>query len=159
MLTQGKVAIEILREPEIAEGFPDLIIIQPPVLSAVFQMITSVKTPEYCDVSEDVFNTMSVAGVLGVGIHTKFYYPKFNHSTELTDTSSALKFVALQRANVTFLPNLTLSSQPEDLKGKLLVCPSHQTKFKFNTHNHKDFLWAKNKIEAAYREEFGVNHE
>ncbi len=122
-------------------------------------MVTSAKTPEYCSLPEDKYNTMSVAGVLGVGIHKYHYYPKFGYSTELSDTLRALKFVSLQRANVTFLPSQSIALLPEDVKSALHICQSHKTTFGFNTHIHKKYEWAKNKIEAAYRKEFGLNQE
>jgi hypothetical protein len=159
MLIRGKVAIEILRNPEVAGKFPNLAVIQPPVLSLSFGMVTSGKTPQYCDVSEKDFERMSVAGVLGMNIHADYYYPKFSHSTELSDVSSALEFVALRRANVIFLPDFVLKRLPQELRASLLVCPSHRTTFRFNTHIHRDYLWAKEKIEAAYRKEFGTDGE
>lgn len=159
LLNQGKIAIEILRNPKVAEEFPDLIVINPPVLHLDFLMVTSAKTPEYCSVSEDEYSNMSVAGVLGIGIHKHHYYPKFGSSTELSDTSSTLKFVSLQRANVTFLPSPSIALLPEDIKSALHICQTHKSSFKFNTHIHKKYKWAKDKIEAAYRKEFGVNQE
>ena len=159
LLKQGKVAIEVLRNPIIAEEFPDLIVVKPAVLHLEFLMVTSAKTPEYCSVSEDEFDTMSVAGVQGIGIHKFIYYPKFGHSTDLLDVPTASKFVSLQRANVTFLPSQVFTLLPEDVMSTLLVCQSHKTTFGFNTLIHKNYKWALNKIEAAYRKEFGINQE
>lgn len=157
LLTQGKVAIESLRASMVAENFPDLVAIHPPVMSLVFKMVTSAKTPKICEVSEGEFDNLSVAGVLGVGLHKFHYFPKFGHATELSDTPSVLKFVALQRADVTFLPDQSFSLLPAEIMDSLYVCSSHQTKFNFHTHIHQDYLWAKEKIEAAYREEFGTD--
>ena len=159
LLKQGKVAIEVLRNPIIAEEFPDLIVVKPAVLHLEFLMVTSAKTPEYCSVSEDEFDTMSVAGVQGIGIYKFIYYPKFGHSTDLLDVPTASKFVSLQRANVTFFPIQFIKLLPEDVMSTLHVCQSHKTTFGFNTHIHKKYKWALNKIEAAYRKEFGINQE
>ena len=159
MLSQGKVGIEALRNSKVAEEFPDLIAVKPPVMHLEFLMITSAKTPEYCSVSEDEFAAMSVAGVLGIRTHKVIYYPKFGHSTDLPNTLAALKFVSVQRANVTFLPSQSIALLPEDVKSTIHVCQSHKTTFEFNTHIHKKYKWAINKIEAAYRKEFGINQE
>ena len=155
MLSQGKIALEIFRNTHAVEQFPNIIAIEPPIKSMLVNMITGAKTPEFCNKTENDFKEMSVAGMLGVELHATFYAPMFKQATtDLSSIEDVVEFVLLQRADVSFLPDEMISKLPRELRDQLKVCETHTTRFHFNTLIHRDYLWAKDKIEAAYREEF-----
>jgi hypothetical protein len=132
----------------------DLIKLQPPIQSLKFKMITSIKTPEYCLVSESDYSNMSVAGVLGVRLHPVHFYPKFKSQTTVGDVLATSRFVALQRADVSFIPSEALASVSKEIMDDLIVCDNHFKTFDFHAYLHKDFFWAKEKLEEALFAEF-----
>ena len=93
---------------------------------------------------------MSVAGVLGIGLYAVHYYPRFLSFTIINDAN----FVALQRADVSFMADPMLARITEDVRSKLTVCETYRKRFDFFPYLHKDFLWAKEAIESALRSEF-----
>lgn len=154
MLRRGEVALEFFRTPSVTRNFPELILLKPLLRSINFNMVTSIRTPNHCLLMEEGYQELSIAGVLGIGLHQIDFYPKFRHSTSVVDVPTALKFVALQRADVTFLPNEVVGLFPPELTRDLIVCPANYKSFPFFAHLHKDFAWAKEKIESALHAEF-----
>lgn len=156
MLTQGKVAIQIIRHVDTEKSFPNLIVINPPVLRIDFLMVTSSKIPEYCNATESDFKTMSVAGVIG-GVQKKLSPSKFKKYIELKGILDTLKFVAAQRADITFFPHTSLATLPADLKSTIIICQTNTTTLAMHSLIHKKYKWAVEKIEEAYRKEFSNN--
>lgn len=154
MLRRGEIALEFFRTPSVTTNFPELIMLKPLLRSINFNMVTSIRTPNNCLVTEKEYQKLSIAGVLGIGLHQIDFYPKFKDSTSVADVPTALKFVALQRADVTFLPNEVVGLFPPEVTRNLIVCPANYKSFPFFAHLNKDFIWAKEKIETALHAEF-----
>lgn len=155
LLKKGKIALDFFRTPSVMSPDHDLIKLQPPIQSLKFKMITSIKTPEYCMVSESDYSNMSVAGILGVRLHPVHFYPKFKSQTTVGDVLATSRFVALQRADVSFIPSEALASVSKEIMADLIVCDNHFKTFDFHAYLHKDFFWAKEKLEEALYAEFG----
>lgn len=154
--SEGKMAMELYRTPAGIGDIPSLSPIQPPVQSLTFGMITSSKTPEFCTFSKEDLKKLSIVGLLGVEFYDLYFYPQFRTSTTVTDIMIALRLVSMQRADVSFFPQERLSIIPDDLSDQIIVCESNFETFHFHSFIHKNFLWAKDKIEAAYETEFSV---
>ena len=92
--------------------------------------------------------------MLGVGLHQVYFFPKFSRHTTVGDMPTTANFVALQRADVTFLPDEILTRIPKELMAKLIVCEDNFKIFDFLPYLHKNFSWAKDKIEKALQAEF-----
>ena len=159
MLRQGRVGLEFFRTPVVTGEMEQLIKLEPQLRSINFNMVTSINTPGHCQASEDDYRELTIAGVLGLGLHQVFFYPKFRDATSVNDVPTALKFVALQRADVTFLPNEILGLFPAEMLQNLVVCPANYQPFPFFAHLHEDYIWAREKIEMALQAEFAVNTE
>ena len=157
MLAQGDVALELIRAPVLAETYPEIVVIEPALARASFQMVTSSTTPEFCDAGDPQFKSMSAAGVIGVDAHAHYYLPRFRETTQLVNFNTALRFVSIGRADVMFLPVAIVESLPVDVKETLTICESKIDEFSLHSILHKDYLWARERIEAAYRAEFSKN--
>jgi len=157
MLRRGKIALEFFRSPSVTSEYHQIVKLQPRLQSLNFNMVTSVRTPNHCLVSEENYENLSIVGVLGIGLHRVEYYPKFGNATSVSDVQTALKFVSLQRADVTFLPNVILNLFPRDVMRDLITCPANYKTFDFFAHLHKDYIWAKEEIESALLAEFGID--
>jgi hypothetical protein len=155
LLNEGKIALEFFRAPIVGSQYPDLIRLEPPMRSLQFKMITSNRTPEFCKISESDYRNMSIGGVRGWGLNQVFFYPKFKTHTIVGDLPSTARFVALQRADVSFFPAEMLDTVPNAIMVDLVVCDTHFKVFNFHPHLHKDFSWAKEKLEKALKSEFG----
>jgi hypothetical protein len=155
LLNQGKIALEFFRTPSVMFQNHDLIKLQPPIQSLKFKMVTSIKNPENCMASESDYSNMSVAGVLGVRLHQVHFYPKFESQTTVGDVRATAQFVALQRADVSFIPEEALATVSEEIMAGLVVCDNHFKTFDFHAHLHKDFFWTKEKLGEALFAEFG----
>lgn len=153
-LRAGENALEFFRTPSVTVNFPELIRLEPVLQTLNFNMITSIQTPENCQATEAEYGKLSIAGVLGIGLHQIDLYPKFKNATSVNDVPTALRFVALRRADVTFFPNAILGLFPPEVLRELIVCPANFQPFSFYAHLHQDFAWAREKIEAALAAEF-----
>lgn len=159
MLRRGTIGLEFFRTPVVTGEVEALVRLEPRLALINFNMVTSIKTPGHCQVSEEEYREMTIAGVLGIGVHQLVFYPKFRDATSVNDVATALKFVALQRADVTFLPNEIMGLYPVETLRNLIVCPGNYTAFPFYAHLHKDYLWARVKIEKALQTEFVAKNE
>lgn len=154
MLSQGEVALEIARIPSAVSQFTDLVRLQPSVQSVNYQMITSSKTPELCGVNEEDFESMSAVGILGSDPHETYYSSKFRDFTMVGDAPALIKFVALRRADVSFVPEIVLTALPEEKMHRLEVCKTNSTMFEAYLHLHENYLWAKDAVETELKAEF-----
>lgn len=155
LLRQGKVALEFFRTPSVMSQYKNLIKLDPPIQSLKFKMVTSANSPELCKKNEAEYHDLSMAGVLGIDIHNTHFFPKFKQHATIGNVISTVKFIAMQRADVSFLPDQMLVTVPENITDKLVVCDQNFKDFPFHGHLHKDFLFAKEQLEAAIHSEFG----
>jgi len=149
----GEYALALYRQPKAVLGFSELIRLQPPVQSLELSLITHIDNSSYCDLKIGDYQELTVVGVFGVSFFNTDIYPLFGMKVAAPSGESALKMVAVKRIDVTFWPSL--DSLSENYKKQLRLCPDHQFKMQFSSYIHKDYLWAKEAIEAAYRIEFG----
>ena len=140
--------------PSVVARYHDLVQLQPVLQSLQYRMITSTLTPELCETREDNYGHMTVAGVLCIGLYEVHYYPKFRSFTIINDVQSAANFVALQRADVSFMADPMLARITEDVRSELTACENYRKQFDFFPYLHRDFLWAKEVIESALNSEF-----
>ncbi|NNE63739.1 MAG: hypothetical protein HKN34_06635 [Gammaproteobacteria bacterium] len=154
MLSRGEVALEIARIPYAVSQFTDLVRLQPSVQSLNYQMITSSKTPEMCEVNEEDYESMSAVGILGSDPHETYYSSKFRYFTIIGDAPALVKFVVLRRAEVSFLPEIVLNALPEEKMRGLKVCKTNSTEFEAYLHLHKNYIWAKDAVETELKAEF-----
>lgn len=154
MLEKGEIAMELGMSPSVAPESLDLIQIKPAIVDINLTMVTSHATPEFCDVPEEKFAEMTFANVLGVRFFDTFYVPKFAKSFNLRTYKDMYEMVALGRADVTFMALGTAHLIPEEIRGRLFICGTYLNKLTAFSYIHKNYGWAKDKIEAAYETEF-----
>lgn len=159
MLRRGNIGLEFFRTTVVTDEVEELVKLEPRLALINFNMVTSIETPGHCRAGEDEYRKMTVAGVLGIGLHQLVFFPKFRDATAVNDIATALKFVALQRADVTFMPNEIMGLFPAETLRNLIVCPGNYTAFPFFAHLHEDYLWARDKIEKALQAEFVTKNE
>ncbi len=155
MASRGEVAIDIYRQPSAIASVPNLIALEPQVDEISFGMIVSKLDPDKCHVDREQFGEMTVVGRLGIMLYEDFYYPMFASSVTVNDFPQLLKVVAKQRVDVSFLTRQALDRAPPEIRDQLILCNTHMKKFPIKSFIHKDYLWAREKIEDAYRSEFG----
>lgn len=155
MASRGEVAIDIYRQPSAIASVPNLIALEPQVDEIMFAMIVSKLDPDKCHVDSEQFGEMTVVGRLGIKLYEDYYYPMFASSVTVDNFIQALKVVAKQRVDVSFVTREAFDRAPRELRDELIVCDTHMKKFPIKSFIHKDYLWAKEKVEAAYRKEFG----
>ena len=153
--SRGEVAIDVYRQREAIARVPNLVAIEPPVDRVTFGMITSVDTPGHCDAGESQFSEMSVVGRLGIKLYEEYYFPRFARAESVSDFEQMLKLVAARRIDVSFLTEEAFARMAGEYRQRLLFCPGRHDSFTIHSFIHKDFLWAKPRIEAAYRRAFG----
>ena len=157
MLMQGDLSLELGITPSAIPADSGLIRIDPPIINLNFKLTTSKKTPEICNLDKEGLKALSFAASLGAPVYENFF-PQFFSSTELVRGYTRMfQMVALQRAQVTYMALEGATEIPQEIKSQLLVCESHPISLTAHSYLHEDFLWAKDKIEAAYRREFGEN--
>lgn len=154
LASRGDIAMDLYRQPTAVADMPGLVVIQPPIQSLTFGMITSRAAPEFCDTSAADFGQMSIVGVLGLRLYEHFFYPKFRAHETVPDFTAAARLLSLRRIDVSFWPREALAGLPEETREHLLVCNTNLKTFNFNSYIHEDYLWARDKIEAAYRAGF-----
>lgn len=155
--SRGEVAIDVYRQRESIAQVPNLVAIEPPVDRVTFGMITSVDTPAHCDASEAQLGEMSVVGRLGIKLYEEYYYPRFARAESVSDFAQMLKLVAARRIDVSFLTEDAFARMAGAYRERLLFCRGHRKTFTIHSFIHRDFLWAKPRIEAAYRKAFGAD--
>lgn len=157
MVMKGEIALELGMTRGLIPQDSGLVQINPPILDITLTMATSSQTPDLCRVSKDNFSGMSIAGVLGSKTFELYYAPKFAESFSVKNYVDMLQMVILQRADVTFVALGTTHLIPDEIKTQLTICGTHLKNIVAHSYLHKNFLWAKEKIEAAYKIEFGQN--
>lgn len=155
MLERGEISMELGMPADVIPEGLDLIQIKPAVVDITITMVTSDQTPEFCEEPEEKFAEMTFANTLGLKFFDIFYAPKFSKSFNLRSYQDMFEMVALGRADVTFVAMKTIHLIPEDIKSRLIICGTHVTKITSYSYLHKNYGWAKDKIEAAYETEFG----
>lgn len=155
MAASGEFAMDIYRQPQAIAHFPDLIALEPRVDAVTFGMITSKQAPEKCDSDEAQFGKMSVVGRLGIKLYEDYYYPMFAETVTLDNFDQAFRVLAAQRVDVGFLTRDAFDRIEAPLREQLLFCDTHEKNFPIHSYIHRNYLWAKDRIEAAYRKEFG----
>lgn len=155
LLTKGEVAIDALRADVVIDALPNVIAINPPVVSYIFKMVTSSEKAELCDIPESEFHTLSVVGILGFEVHRIYFFPKFGKHFEVPNAVSALTFLSLGRADVVFSPEDVLSQFDESLMKQLHVCDTYAKRLNFHSVLSDKYLWALPSLEAAYKKVFG----
>lgn len=153
--SSGEVAIDIYRQAAAIAHVPNLVVLEPPVDEVAFGMIVSKHKPELCNVKQAQFSEMSVAGRLGIKLYEDYYYPLFAKAITLADFQQVFKVVAKQRVDVSFLTEDVYRNAPQEIQDEVIFCKAHRKTFSINSFIHEDYLWARDKIEAAYRKEFG----
>ncbi len=153
--SRGEVAMDLYRQPEAVAAVPNLVALQPAVDEVVFGMIVSAETPGHCEVSEAQFGLMSVVGRLGIKLYEDHYYPLFAQTTTVQDFEQMFKLVASRRVDVSFLTEDAFARLSGEYRESLLFCREHRKTFAIHSFIHTDYLWAKSRIEAAYRRAFG----
>lgn len=153
LVKRGIVGLDIARNPMAYADSKNLIQLEPALFSIKLAKITSRQSMQKCDVPPSKQKQMTVAGILGAEIF-QLFYKDFAGLTELDTIADALRFVALDRADFTFLPETSIETLPSNLKDKLFVCQNFTRELKFYSFLHKDYLWAKDPLEKAYRQVF-----
>lgn len=154
IINEGKAALEMIRSRAVAADYANLIPLQPPVFSVEFTMVTSARTPEFCQQPQEAFAQMSVIGAQGMLLYEEVYFPHFGEVYKAPGTIAVARAVASQRADVTFMPVGQSSQLPTALGEALHFCGTHRTRFNFHVHLHKDYAWAKDRLEEALADVF-----
>ena len=118
-------------------------------------MIVSRDRPELCQASREQFDRMSVVGRLGIRLYEDHYYPMFAESTTVDNFEQMFKVVAARRADASFLTESAFRNLDSATRNQLIFCEQHHETFPIHRFIHTDYLWARERIEAAYRREFG----
>lgn len=155
LLKKGTVGLEFFRTPDVMQEGENLARLEPVVYEAAFKMFTSSRTPSFCSVDESDFKGMSTAGLRGILLHRTFFAPKFSENHTFDNVRSFFRFVTLGRADVGFAFQPIFEKAYQESIQDFVICDSHQKTFRFYPYLHKDFVWAKEKIERSLLEEFG----
>jgi hypothetical protein len=159
LLKRNEVDIEIYRTPSVMGDHQHLLKLEPALLKLNFSMFTSSANAKHCELKSSDYGHLSMAGLSGVELHEMYFSPKFAHYTSLHDAEAYLRFIALGRADVGFLPAALLEEKQsdtgsEEIIHQLTVCRNQTIAFTFHAYMHKNAAGKQDKIEAALIEEF-----
>ena len=155
-LVSGEISMEMgIAEATLTEKH-DLIKLQPPVVDLELALVTSINRPELCQLTPEQFKNYDIAIARGSHLLETIYSPMFNQTLAVDNYDTLARMIIAERADVTFIDRLSSDRLPKDLFEQVIFCETHNRSFRVNSYINKNYLWAKDKIEAAYRKEFAV---
>ncbi len=154
MVIQGEADMTLARIDLAVSDSDTMIKVEPAVGSFTAKMIVTKERKNLCDINESDFKNLSITGVRGVITYEKVLYPQFGRVEVSPAIENSLKMLITQRADVTYwIPEL-LTGLDSQIASRFHVCENHVIKLSVYSYLNQDFAWAKDRIEAAYREIF-----
>ncbi|TQV72015.1 hypothetical protein FLL45_17760 [Aliikangiella marina] len=138
LVKKGLVGLDIARNPIAYKGNSNLIQLQPVLFTLNLVKITSTANQKKCAYKQSKESQLTLAGILGAEFYRHFFQD-FTEYTELDTPADALRFVAVGRADFTFIPESAFDQLSSEIRNKLHICESFNRELKFYSYLHKDF--------------------